>query len=233
MTQTNTTTAESIRPKLKLDIAVHGRTERWQVANALPGGAFGQQTWPRPASRGSGSRRPAVTNAVWWSTCARRLHRAGAAADPGQGVRPGASTPCQERCTRCRADCCMHRCHRSTRGLRQIRDWPNWLRYLTFLEQLEEDIARFKTRLEHIEEPALRRLVNSDIVRLKARKAAQICSLAKRLRAHQRSGKAVRSGAEHSRHRRAHGAGAHHPYARARPHQPRGSRSPGWSCTLR
>jgi transposase len=23
--------------KLKLDIAVHGRTERWQVANALPG----------------------------------------------------------------------------------------------------------------------------------------------------------------------------------------------------
>ena len=55
---------------------------------------------------------------------------------------------------------------------------------LTFLEQLEEDIARFKTRLEHIEEPGLRRLVNSDIVRLKARKAAQICSLAKRLRAH-------------------------------------------------
>lgn len=55
---------------------------------------------------------------------------------------------------------------------------------LTFLEQLEEDIARFKTRLEHIDEPGLRRLVNSDIVRLKARKAAQISSLAKRLRAH-------------------------------------------------
>ena len=55
---------------------------------------------------------------------------------------------------------------------------------LTFLEQLEEDIARFKTRLEHIDEPGLRHLVNSDIVRLKARKAAQMRSLAKRLRAY-------------------------------------------------
>jgi transposase len=41
-------------------------------------------------------------------------------------------------------------------------------RYLTFLEQTEEDIARFKTRLEHIDEPGLRRLVNSDIARLRA-----------------------------------------------------------------
>jgi transposase len=56
--------------------------------------------------------------------------------------------------------------------------------YLTFLEQLEEDIARFKTRLEHIEEPELRRIVNSDIKQLKARKVARIRDLAKRLRAH-------------------------------------------------
>src|SRR5207302_7540048 len=53
-----------------------------------------------------------------------------------------------------------------------------------FLEQLEEDIARFKTRLEHIDEPGLRRLVNSDIARLKVRKAAQIRYIAKHLRAH-------------------------------------------------
>ena len=56
--------------------------------------------------------------------------------------------------------------------------------YLTFLEQIEEDIKRFKTRLEHIDEPALRRIVNSDSARLKARKAAQIRDIAKRLRAH-------------------------------------------------
>ncbi len=37
MTQTNIMTAGIDTSKLKLDIAVHGRTERWQVANALPG----------------------------------------------------------------------------------------------------------------------------------------------------------------------------------------------------
>jgi transposase len=57
-------------------------------------------------------------------------------------------------------------------------------RYLTFLEQTEEDIARFKTRLEHIDEPSLRRLVAGDIARLKARRMAQIRDIAKRLRCH-------------------------------------------------
>ena len=56
--------------------------------------------------------------------------------------------------------------------------------YLTFLEQTEEDIARFKTRLEHIDEPRLRRIVTSDIKRLKARKAAHTRLIAKHLRAH-------------------------------------------------
>jgi len=37
MTQTNITTAGIDTSKAKLDIAVHGRTERWQVANALSG----------------------------------------------------------------------------------------------------------------------------------------------------------------------------------------------------
>jgi transposase len=37
MAQTNITTAGIDTSKLKLDIAVHGRTERWQVANVLSG----------------------------------------------------------------------------------------------------------------------------------------------------------------------------------------------------
>jgi transposase len=84
--------------------------------------------------------------------------------------------------------------------------------YLTFLEQTEEDIARFKTRLEHIDEPQLRRIVTSDIKRLKARKAAQTRDIAKRLRAHDDLAK--------RRHRRAHRAGAYHPHARTRSNQP-------------
>jgi transposase len=47
------------------------------------------------------------------------------------------------------------------------------------------DIARFKTRLEHIDEPRLKRIVNSDIARLKARKTAQSRMLAKHLRGHE------------------------------------------------
>ena len=56
--------------------------------------------------------------------------------------------------------------------------------YLTFLEQTEEDIARFKTRLEHVDEPGLRRIVTNDIARLKARRSAQILLIERQLRAH-------------------------------------------------
>jgi transposase len=55
---------------------------------------------------------------------------------------------------------------------------------LTFIEQIEEDIARLKIRLEHIGEPRLRRMVLTDIARLKARRLAQLRFIAKRLRAH-------------------------------------------------
>lgn len=55
---------------------------------------------------------------------------------------------------------------------------------LTFIEQIEEDIARLKTRLEHINESRLRRLVLGDIARLKARRLAEIRLIAKQLRAH-------------------------------------------------
>jgi transposase len=55
---------------------------------------------------------------------------------------------------------------------------------LTFIEQIEEDIARLKTRLEHIEEPRLRRLVVNDIARLKARRAAELARIVDGLRQH-------------------------------------------------
>jgi len=55
---------------------------------------------------------------------------------------------------------------------------------LTFIEQIEEDLARFKVRLEHINEPQLRRAVLGDIARLKARRLTQIRLIARQLRAH-------------------------------------------------
>jgi transposase len=55
---------------------------------------------------------------------------------------------------------------------------------LTFVEQIEEDIARLKTRLEHIDDRRLRRFVMTDIARLKARRAAELIRTRKRLCIH-------------------------------------------------
>jgi len=55
---------------------------------------------------------------------------------------------------------------------------------LTVIEQTEEDIARYKTRLEHIAQPRLRRLVLADIKRLGARRAAELKRLVQAVRRH-------------------------------------------------
>ncbi len=56
--------------------------------------------------------------------------------------------------------------------------------HLTFVEQIEEDTARLKVRLEHVDEPRLRRLVMTDIARLKARRAAELLRIVRILRVH-------------------------------------------------
>jgi transposase len=53
---------------------------------------------------------------------------------------------------------------------------------LTFVEQTEEDIARLKVRLEHVHDQRLRRMMMADIARLKARRLAELARLAKLLR---------------------------------------------------
>ena len=54
--------------------------------------------------------------------------------------------------------------------------------HLTFVEQIEEDIARFKVRLEHVDDPRLRRMVMADIARLKARRSAELLRIVTALR---------------------------------------------------
>lgn len=53
---------------------------------------------------------------------------------------------------------------------------------LTFVEQIDDDIARAKTRLEHLHEPRLRRMVLQDIARLRARAKAELARIAADLR---------------------------------------------------
>jgi transposase len=55
---------------------------------------------------------------------------------------------------------------------------------LNFIEQAEEDMIRAKTRLEHQAEPRLRRQIEGDLVRAKARRDREILHLEKALRVH-------------------------------------------------
>ena len=56
--------------------------------------------------------------------------------------------------------------------------------HLTFLEQIEDDITRIKTRLEHIHDPRLRRIADADCKRLEQRCERETARLLAELRAH-------------------------------------------------
>ena len=184
MTQTITTTAGIDTSKAKLDIAVHGRTERWQVANALPG----WRTLAASLAKAGVTRVGIEATGGYERGVVQHLRAAGFIVLVLQPIQVKAFGRVHLR--RAKNDALdAELIAACTAAIDQPRIAPDprlaeLAENLTFLEQLEEDIARFKTRLEHIDEPSLQRLVNSDIIRLKARKAAQIRNIAKRLRAH-------------------------------------------------
>jgi transposase len=184
MTQTTITTAGIDTSKAKLDIAVHNRTERWQVANALPG-------WRLLTSKlaeAEVSRIGIEATGGYERGVVEHLRAAGFTVLVLQPIQVKAFGRVHLRRAKNDAlDAVLIAACAATLDEPKIASDPRLAELaanLTFLEQIEEDIARFKTRLEHIDEPGLRRMVNSDIVRLKARRAAQIRYLAKRLRAH-------------------------------------------------
>src|SRR3954462_1382417 len=184
MTQTNITTAGIDTSKAKLDIAVHGRTERWQVANALQG-------WRALAAKlaEAGVTRVGIEATGGYERgVVEHLRAAGLDVLVLQPMQVKAFGRVHLRRAKSDAlDAALIAACAASLDQPRIPPDPRLAElagYLTFLEQLEEDIARFKTRLEHIQEPGLRRIVDSDLRRLKARKAAQITDIAKRLRAH-------------------------------------------------
>ena len=184
MTQTNMTTAGIDTSKAKLDIAVHDRTERWQVGNTLSG----WRTLVANLAKAGVTRAGIEATGGYERGVVEHLRAAGITVLVLQPMQVKAFGRVHLR--RAKNDALdavlIAAC---AAGLDQPRIAPDprladLAQYLTFLEQLEEDIARFKNRLEHTEEPELRRLVNSDIRRLKERKVEQIRNIARRLRAH-------------------------------------------------
>ena len=91
--------------------------------------------------------------------------------------------------------------------------------HLTFLEQIEDDITRIKTRLEHIHDARLRRIAEADINRLEQRRDRETARLLAELRA-RGPRQAVRSGLQHPRLRRAHRAFDRGAHAGTRPARP-------------
>jgi transposase len=174
MTQTNITTAGIDTSKLKLDVAVHGRTECWRVANALSG----WRALVANLAKAGVTRVGIEATGGYERGVVEHLRAADFTVLVLQPIQVKAFGRVHLR--RAKNDALdAELIAACTAAIDQPRIAPDprlaeLAGYLTFLEQLEEDIARFKTRLEHIDEPGLRRIVNSDIARLKARKAAQI-----------------------------------------------------------
>jgi transposase len=170
--------------KSKLDVAVHGRTEHWQVANSLAG-------WRVLAAKliEAGVSRVGI-EATGGYECGvvGHLRAAGFMVSVLQPVQVKAFGKVHLR--RAKNDVLdVVMIAACAAALDQDRIAPDarlaeLARHLTFLEQIEEDIRRFKTRLEHIDEPRLRRLVLGDAARLKARRLAQIRYIARQLRSH-------------------------------------------------
>src|SRR6478609_9905956 len=184
MIQTNITTAGIDTSKAKLDIAVHGRTERWQVANALPG-------WRALAANlaEAGVTRVGIEATGGYERgVVEHLRAAGVIVLVLQPLQVKAFGRVHLRRAKNDAlDAVLIAACTAALDPPKIAPDPRLAElagYLTFLEQIEEDIRRFKTRLEHIDEPRLRRLVLGDAARLKARRLAQIRYIARQLRSH-------------------------------------------------
>jgi transposase len=185
MMQSNITTAGIDTSKLKLDVAIHQRPERWQVPNTLPG-------WRLLISHlceASVTRVGIEATGGYEAGVVEHLRAAGFTVLVMQPIQVKAFGRVHLRRAKNDAlDAALIAACAATLEPPKIAPDPRLTELaqeMTFLEQIEEDIARFKTRLEHIDEPRLKRMVNSDIARLKARRTAQIRMLAKHLRGHE------------------------------------------------
>jgi transposase len=184
MTKTNTLTAGIDTAKHKLDVAVHEGSARWQVENSLPG-------WRSLAARlsAAGVGRVGIEASGGYELgVVRHLRARGFTVLVLQPIQVRAYA--RLRLRRAKNDALdavlIAACAAAIAQPRPPSDprLADLAAHLTFVEQIEEDIVRLKTRLEHVEDKRLRRIALADIVRLKARRAAELQRIAKQLRGH-------------------------------------------------
>lgn len=184
MTQIIITTAGIDTSKAKLDIAIHGRPERWQVENTTRG-------WRRlvaDLTKADVTRVGIEASGGYERGVVRHLR--------DKGFTVLLLQPIQVRAF---ARAHLRRAKNDTldaaliAAFAALTDQPNrevderlseLAQHLTFVEQIEEDIVRLKTRIEHVDDQRIRRLVMADIARLKARRTAEMLRIVRQLRAH-------------------------------------------------
>jgi transposase len=185
MTHTSTITAGIDTSKHKLDIAIHGSDKLWQVENAAPG-------WRRLAAE----------------LIKLGVTRVGIEATGGyekgvvQHLRDKDLTVLVLQPIQVKAYARAHLCRAKNDRLDAIliADFTAHLidkprvapdprltalaGHLTYVEQIEEDITRLKTRLEHTDDARLHRQVLADITTLKKRRLAEMSRIVTALRLH-------------------------------------------------
>ncbi len=168
------TTAGIDTSKPKLDIAVNGSDLCWQVENSQDGwcklaGLLAEAHVTRVGIEATGGYEQGVT---------RHLRRRGFDVLVLQPVQVKAYACARlRRAKNDRLDAAL--IARCAHDIAEPRPKPDerlqdLAHQLTFVEQIEDDIVRFKTRLEHIHDKRLVRIVAADIARLKLRRAAEL-----------------------------------------------------------
>jgi transposase len=182
MTQ-NSTTAGIDTSKAKLDVAVYGRSQRWQVGNGPAG-------WRRLASalHTAGVTRVGIEASGGYERgVIAELREEGFTVLVLQPIQVRAYARVHLR--RAKNDALdaalIAACAASLDppGIEPDERLAKLADHLTYVEQVEEDIARLKVRLEHVADPRLRRMVVADIARWKARRAAELLRIVTQLRA--------------------------------------------------
>jgi len=184
MSKVITRTAGIDTSKARLDVALHGGPVRLQVENALPG-------WRHlvAALRKEGVERVGIEASGGYERGVVRHLRA-------SGLRVLLLQPMQVKAfarftlRRAKNDALDASLIAAVAAAIEVerpepdRRLQELAQPLGFVEQTEEDMARLKTRLEHIDDKRLRRLVLDDIARLKKRRAAELARIRAALCAH-------------------------------------------------
>jgi transposase len=170
--------------KAKLDVAVHGRPERWQVDNTKAGwrrlaGAFAQAGITRIGIEASGGYEQGVVG---------HLRAQGFTVLVLQPIQVKAYARVHlRRAKNDKLDAMLIAACAATLAVPSVapdQRLAPLAHHLTFVEQIEEDIVRLKVRLEHVGDPRLRRLLLADIVRLQTRRTAELARIVTALRRH-------------------------------------------------